>query len=233
MKRSTLFITSMLLVVLTGCSAVSGNEKNNSNITEGYEKEETAKVYDVSTEETQNENDRIDSVVIAENTWAYDVMDPFVVMEHSDYFFKVRVKTKEKTKYFIKNTTMPCSTYNLEVLDVLQNDDGIVSKNIKLAVNGGLVSMQEYVDSMDEETKQKTKTDKLTKKELKETVLIKDDAYYELQQGQEYYILVRDLTKDENYKGYYGMPVGGYGVFEEKDGAYINVLTDCIFDIQK
>ena len=36
---------------------------------------------------------------------------------------------------------------------------------------------------------------------------------------------IRDLTQDENYKGYYGMPEGGYDVFQEKDGLYVNVLT--------
>ena len=36
-----------------------------------------------------------------------------------------------------------------------------------------------------------------------------------------------DLTfrEYENYKGYYGLPEGGYDVSQEKDGLYINVLT--------
>ena len=47
----------------------------------------------------------------------------------------------------------------------------------------------------------------------------------ELEQKKEYYILVRDLTRSECYKGYYGMPDGGYDVFEEINGEYVNVLT--------
>ncbi len=75
------------------------------------------------------------------------------------------------------------------------------------------------------ETKEKTKTDKLSKKDLQKLVMISSESYYELEQGNEYYICIRDLTQDENYKGYYGMPEGGYDVFQEKDGLYVNVLT--------
>ena len=57
-------------------------------------------------------------------------------------------------------------------------------------------------------------------------ILINDESYYKLKQGLEYYILVRDLTDDDKYKGYYGMPEGGYDVFEEKNEEYINVLTN-------
>ena len=55
--------------------------------------------------------------------------------------------------------------------------------------------------------------------------MISSESCYELEQGNEYYICIRDLTQDENYKGYYGMPEGGYDVFQEKDGLYVNVLT--------
>lgn len=62
--------------------------------------------------------------------------------------------------------------------------------------------------------------------------MINDESYYELKQGQEYYILVRNLTNDENYKGYYGMGAGGYNVFQEKNEEYVNVLTNRTLDIQ-
>lgn len=233
MKKSMLFITTILLIASAGCSAADSSKDNNTNIAENLTKLDINNEDSSIVEKTQNSDDDVVSVISGENTWAYDVTDPLVVLENSDYYLKVRVKTKEKTKYFVKNAIMPSSTYNLEVLDVLQNDDGNISKNIKLAVNGGVVSMQEYVNTMDEETKKKTKADKLSKKELKENVMINDEAYYELKQGQEYYIFVRDLTNDENYKGYYGMPEGGYDVFEEKNGEYVNVLTGRTLDIQK
>lgn len=60
---------------------------------------------------------------------------------------------------------------------------------------------------------------------MQKQIIISNESYYELEQGNEYYICIRDLTQDENYKGYYGMPEGGYDVFQEKDGLYVNVLT--------
>ena len=128
---------------------------------------------------------------------------------------------------------MPDSTYNVEVLDVLMNDDGSVPKNIKLADSGGgIVSMQEFIDTKDEGAKLKLNADKLTPEELEEMILIKNESYYELVQGQEYYIFVLDLTDNDIYKGYYGLSAGGYNVFQEKDGEYINVLTNARLDIE-
>ncbi|MDE7423802.1 MAG: hypothetical protein K2N51_08935 [Lachnospiraceae bacterium] len=234
MKKLMLFITTVLLfIALAGCSASDNNKDNNTNIAKDLTKLDTDSGKSSTTEEPQNSDGDATTVISSETSWAFDVSDPSVVLKNSDYFLKVRVKTKEKTKYFVKNTIMPSSTYNLEVLDVLKNDDGTVPKNIKLAVEGGIVSMQDYVNTMDEDTKKKTKADKLSKKELKENVMINDESYYELKQGQEYYILVCDLTNDENYKGYYGMGAGGYDVFQEKNGEYINVLTNRTLDIQK
>ena len=128
---------------------------------------------------------------------------------------------------------MPSSTYNVKVLEVLKNDDDSIPKNIKLAVNGGIVTVQDYVNTMDEGTKSKANVDKLSKKELEEYVLINDESYYELEQKKEYFILVRDLTEDEAYKGYYGLPDGGYDVFEEINGEYVNVLTKKVLTIPK
>lgn len=233
MKKLMLFISVILLITLTACSASDNTKDNNTNIAKDLTKSDANSRDSSGTEKPQNNADDVAKVISSETSWAFDVSDPSVVLENSDYFLKVRVKTKEKTKYFVKNTIMPSSTYNLEVLDVLKNDDGTVPKNIKLAVEGGVVSMQDYVNTMDEDTKKKTKTDKLSKKELKENVMINDKSYYELKQGQEYYILVRDLTNDENYKGYYGMGAGGYNVFQEKNREYINVLTNRTLDIQK
>lgn len=233
MKKSMIFITTALLITLAGCSASNSSKDNNTNITKDLTKLDTDSGNISITKEPEYSNNDVARVISFETSWAFDISDPSVVLENSDYFLKVRVKTKEKTEYFVKNTIMPSSTYNLEVLDVLKNDDGTVPKNIKLAVEGGIVSMQDYVNTMDEDTKKKTKSDKLSKKELKENVMINDESYYELKQGQEYYILVCDLTNDENYKGYYGIREGGYDVFQEKNGEYVNVLTNHILDIQK
>lgn len=233
MKKLMIFITTALLIALAGCSASDNSKDNNTNMAKDLTKSDTDSENISTTEKPQNSNNDVARVISSETSWAFDVSDPSIVWENSDYFLKVRVKTKEKTKYFVKNTIMPSNTYNLEVLDVLKNDDGTVPKNIKLAVEGGIVSMQDYVNTMDEETKKKTKSDKLSKKELKENVMINGESYYELKQGQEYYILVSDLTNDENYKGYYGMREGGYDVFQEKNREYINVLTNRTLDIQK
>lgn len=226
MKKLKLFIVTMLLITLVGCSAPEAPKDNNSKMAENA----TILEDDSMMEEIPNSD--VVATISAENSWAIDVTNPLAVMENSDYFLKVRVKTKEKTKYFVKDVIMPSSTYNLEVLDVFKNDDGTVSKNIKLAVSGGIVSQQDYVNTMDEESKKKAKVDKLSKKELKENILIHDESYYELKQGQVYNIFVSDLTDDENYKGYYGMLEGGYDVFEEQDGKFINVLTGRTLEIK-
>ena len=223
MKKIFLLLSAIVIIALTGCSASDSKNEKSSN-----QKADLSQL-DITDENTSTEEKPETEDVVAnissESTWAYDVTDPLVVKENTDYLLKVKVKTKEKTKYFIKNAVMPASTYNLEVLEVLLNDDGSVPKNIKLAVNGGIVSMQDYVNTMDEDTKSKTNVNKLSQKELMESVLISDESYYEMKQGQEYYIFVRDLTNDENYKEYFGMPEGGYDVFEEKEGGYVNVLT--------
>lgn len=179
----------------------------------------------ISFEPKQETKQKIDTYISAECTWAYDVTDPEIVLENTDYLVKILVKTKEKTKYFVKNTIMPSSTYNVEVLDVISSGNATLPKNIKIAVGGGVVSMKEYVNTLDLKTKEKTKIDKLSKKDLQKQIMISNESYYELEQGNEYYICIRDLTQDENYKGYYGMPEGGYDVFQEKDGLYVNVLT--------
>lgn len=224
MKKIVLFMVTTLLFALVGCSSTDYSEKSSKVELDIGSND------DFKAEEQQKSD--VATVVSSESTWAYDVTEPTVVLQNSDYFLKVRVKTKEKTKYFIKNAVMPASTYNLEVLEVLVNDDGNVPRNIKLAVNGGIVSMQEYVNTMDEETQKKTNTANLSQKELEENVLINDESYYELEQDMEYYIFVRDLTDDINYKGYYAMPEGGYDVFAEDNGQYTNVLTGRVLEIQ-
>lgn len=103
-------------------------------------------------------------IYFGRGTWAYDVTDPEIVLENTDYLVKILVKTKEKTKYFVKNTIMPSSTYNVEVLDVISSGNATLPKNIKIAVGGGVVSMKEYVNTLDLKTKEKTKIDKLSKK---------------------------------------------------------------------
>lgn len=138
---------------------------------------------------------------------------------------------KGEAKYFIENQTMPSTTYRLEVVDVVWNDDGSVPKKIDLVIGGGVVSMQDYMDTLDEGTLGKMDVTTLYDAQRKEPVFIHDASYFELKQNQEYCIYVRDLTEDENYKGYYGIPAGGYGVFEEKDKTFVNVLTNARLDI--
>lgn len=224
MKKTSLFLAAILLVTLTGCSTPDVKKDSNSNNFEKITDLETDNKNDSNTEKFANNNI---SVVSAECSWAIDVTDPLVVMKNSDYFLRVRVRTKEKTKYFIKNSIMPSSVYNLEVLEVIKNNNNAerIPKNIKLVVNGGVVTKQEYANSLDKEAQEKAAVDKMSNKELTQKILIKDESYYELQQGQEYYIFVCDITDDENYKGYYCMREGGYDVFTENNGMYVNVLT--------
>ena len=211
------------ILAITIFSCIGCNE-NRTTLNDGADKIE---VYNTNiTYETNKETKKeIDTYVSAECTWAYDVTDPEAVLENTDYFVKVRVKTKEKTKYFVKNKIMPNSTYNIEVLDVISPENATLPKNIKIAVGGGTVSMEEYLNTLDLETKEKIETEKLSKKDMQKLIMISDESYFELEQGNEYYIFIRDLTQNENYKGYYGMPEGGYDVFWEEDGKYVNVLT--------
>ncbi|MBR3762009.1 MAG: hypothetical protein IKK59_04640 [Lachnospiraceae bacterium] len=230
MKKQFLLITMLLSMTLSACSYKSTGEAD-ADIAE-TQFTETGST-EVSHEEEVVQADNVVKVISAESSWAFNVLDPAVVCEHADYLLKIRVITKEKTKFFVKNSGMPDSTYNVEVLDVLMNDDGSVPKNIKLADSGGgIVSMQEFIDTKDEGAKLKLNADKLTPEELEEMILIKNESYYELVQGQEYYIFVLDLTDNDIYKGYYGLSAGGYNVFQEKDGEYINVLTNAKLDIE-
>ena len=77
---------------------------------------------------------------------------------------------------------MPNSTYNVKVLDIISPENATLPQNIKIAVSGGVVSMEEYVNTLDLETKEKTKTDKLSKKDLQKLVMISSESYYELEQ---------------------------------------------------
>lgn len=231
MRKNFFILIIICVIALTGCSNVVENADSDIFL-------EEQNLEGIATENVQPSNlgnvqaEEVAKVIFAESSWAFNVSDPSAVCEHADYLLKIRVKTKEKTKFFVKKSGMPARTYNVEVLDVLMNDDGNISKNIKLVVNGGIVSMQEFIDTKDEETKLKFNADKLTKKELEEMILIHDDSYYELMQDQEYYIFVRDLTDNDIFKGYYSMPDGGYDVFQEKNGEYINVLTDAKLDVE-
>ena len=218
MKRMSLFLVVTLLVALVGCSTTDIEKDNNLSSCKKTTLLETDSKEVSNKDNTQNKEEI--SVVSAECSWAIDVTDPSVVEENSDYFLKVRVKTKEKTKYFVKNSIMPSSTYNLEVLEIIKNNNNNknVPKNIKIAVNGGVVTKQEYVNTMDEESKKKTKVDTLSNSELKQKILIKDEGYYELEQGKEYYIFVYDITDDKNYNGYYCIREGGYDIFKNNNG---------------
>ena len=218
MKRMSLFLVVTLLVALVGCSTTDIEKDNNLSSCKKTTLLETDSK-EVSNKDNAQNKEEI-SVVSAESSWAIDVTDPSVVEENSDYFLKVRVKTKEKTKYFVKNSIMPSSTYNLEVLEIIKNNNNNknVPKNIKIAVNGGVVTKQEYVNTMDEESKKKTKVDTLSNSELKQKILIKDEGYYELEQGKEYYIFVCDITDDKNYNGYYCIREGGYDIFKNNNG---------------
>ena len=230
MKKQFLLITMLLSMTLCACSYKSTEEADADISTR--QSDETVGI-DVGHKEEDSQADNVVKVISAESSWAFNVLDPAVVCEHADYLLKIRVITKEKTKFFVENSSMPDSTYNVEVLDVLMNDDGSVPKNIKLADSGGgIVSMQEFIDTKDEGAKLKLNADKLTPEELEEMILIKNESYYELVQGQEYYIFVLDLTDNDIYKGYYGLSAGGYNVFLEKDGEYINVLTNARLDIE-
>lgn len=218
-----IILCSILAIAIVSSIGCYGNK---TTLEVGKKRSDDTHIFSESNQETK---EKVDQYVSAECTWAYDVTDPEVVLENTDYFIKVKVKTKEKTKYFIKNTMMPSSTYNVEVLEVLSPENVTLPKNIKIAVGGGVVSMEEYVSTLDLETKEKIKADKLSKKDLQKQIMISNESYYELKQGNEYYICIRDLTQDENYKGYYGMPEGGYDVFQEKEGRYVNVLTQKTF----
>lgn len=222
MKKIMTILAIALLVSV--CCIACDNEKN-SKVPEQNVLETDNDSGNSDSKAEEQEVSIVEKTITSESSWSYNVTDPVKVYEHSDYFLKIYVKSKNETKYFIENAIMPSSTYSVEVLEVLENEDGTIPKNIKLAMSGGIVTMQDYINTMDEETKSKINADKLTTKELEESVLIKDDSYYELGQGKEYYVFVRDLTNDENYKGYYGMPDGGYDVFEEINGEYVNVLT--------
>lgn len=216
-----IIIYGILAIAIFSCIGCNGNR---TTLNDGMDKIEVYNA-NISHEPNKETKKEIDTYVSAECTWAYDVTDPEAVLENTDYFVKVRVKTKEKTKYFVKNKIMPSSTYNIEVLEVISPENVILPKNIKIAVGGGTVSMEEYLNTLDLETKEKIETEKLSKKDMQKLIMISDESYFELEQGNEYYICIRDLTQDENYKGYYGMPEGGYDVFREEDGIYVNVLT--------
>lgn len=125
---------------------------------------------------------------------------------------KISFKPKQETKDKIDTYVSAERTWAYDVTNpetILENTDYLVKVQVK--------------------TKEKTKTDKLSKKDLQKLVMISNESYYELAQGNEYYICIRNLTQDENYKGYYGMPEGGYDVFQEKNGLYVNVLTQETF----
>lgn len=216
-KKILCSILVLTIFTIVGCN----NEKNALNDVD----EKVNDKIETSFEDNLEEKEKIVKYISAECSWAYDVTNPEEVLQNTDYLVRVKVKTKEKTKYFIKNALMPSSTYNMEILDVISPEESSLPKNIKLVVAGGVISMEEYVNSLDFETKEKLKTDELSEKELKQLIMISNESYYELEQGNEYIICIRDLTQDKDYKGYYGMPEGGYDVFQEKDGAYVNVLT--------
>lgn len=178
-----------------------------------------------ASDERQETTEKADTYVSMESSWAYDVANPEAVIENTDYFARVLVNTKEQTKYFVKNTVMPDSTYSVRVVDVISPENAALPESIRRAAGGGVVSLEEYANTLDSGTKEKTKTDELSEENMQKQVLVADESYYELEPGKEYCVCIRDLTRDRNYRGYYGMPEGGYDVFLEKGGTYVNVLT--------
>ena len=181
-----IILCSILAIIIFSSIGCNGNktvlndkaDKNGNNDTK------------ISFESKQETKEKIDTYISAECTWAYDVTNPETVLENTDYLVKVQVKTKEKTKYFVKNTIMPNSTYNVKVLDIISPENATLPQNIKIAVSGGVVSMEEYVNTLDLETKEKNKKQiNFLKKICKKLVMISSESYYELEQGNEYYIL--------------------------------------------
>ena len=222
--KKALLVMCCLVIMICGCTSVNTENKTKVNSSE-RDAAVAEKGYQRALEDHYMEIENSIPIISSEASWAYDITNPAEVFKYADFFLRVKITDVGETKYFVENTIMPSSTYRAEVIEVLESHDKMIPQNINLASKGGIVTMKDYVSTMDEGTKKKTNVEKLSDDEQDSKIMINDESYYELQQGKEYYILVKDLTEDDTYKGYYGLPEGGYDVFELLDGEYINVLT--------
>ncbi len=210
--KKILSLTMIVVLMLSSCGTKNETAKLNDT------KIDSANVQVINKSNNELETDNYVSTIVSEASWAYDVFDPAEVLQHNDFVIKVRVNTKEKAKFEMTNAPIPKVRYNVEVLDVLYGEEYDMTKNVQILFEGGEISSQDLYGHVGKESAEKMGLDK---KSL-ENILIINDAYYEMEQDNEYYLVVRKTDE----KNVYALPSVGYNIFYESEGRLYNVLTD-------
>lgn len=227
MKKNISILTALLFVIIfVACS--SGGEDELSKLDNLNDTLSVAKIETLGhTEEIKYPNSNIEeqenskemNTFISEASWAFDVSSTDLILEDSNYVIKVRVKTKEKAKFESKNAPIPKVRYNVEVLETLYGSDDL-PKNIKVIFEGGVVTAQDIYNHVDEISAKKMGLNKL---KGTEEFLLTNDAYYQMELGEVYYLTIRNTDEKNNV---YALPSAGYNIFYESEGKLFNVLSN-------
>ncbi len=171
-----------------------------------------------------NQTDYERILVQSEATWAIDVNDTKVVYDYYDVMLRVKVKEAEKASFDIDGYSLPISYYTVEVVDTLKGEK--VTDTIRIGdTSGGIVLYEEYLSTLDDATKEKMGITDVSREELAEKVGLMGEEFYALEEGEEYYICLISAQDDKEANADFYIGCGGYAVFEEKDGSFVNVLT--------
>lgn len=206
MKKPISIIMALLVgLSVTGC-ADTGNASE-SSAKETVTEEKTA-------EKSVTGNNCIGTVE-SQVSFASDPKVPENLIGDSASVLKVKIGEKKET-VFPEGLPYPLTKYSVEVTEVISGNPD--KKEItEISLMGGDVSAEEFMKANPSEVT-KFGMDKLSKDEARvKFISYKHDFDFDLTEGNEYIVILNDKNT---------VLLNGYGIFEKKGTAYLNVLTD-------
>lgn len=218
MKKNKLYIIGIALFATISVIALiffSSNVIKNANISS--EKEVVA---------TTNEKNIFGTFEMSAN-WAKDPLVPENIIEMSKNcaVIKAKIISVGEAKFLNEKDPSPYTPVEVEIEEIL---DGTLEKGNKtIYVEGGEIRVSEVLKTLNEAEKEKMELNKISEDEANNMFIIYEtEEDYKMELGNEYILVLSN--KDNSI-----VMANGYGIFVEKDGSIINVLTGNKLDIKR
>lgn len=145
----------------------------------------------------------------------------------SDAVYIVDNLVKGECKYSRKGNPLPTTFYSAKIVKSLkENKDDIENKldSISIGAQGGLITVRDYIDNLDENQKQILAIANTPEDDMNKYVKVTTDYYLELSNNSKYVVF---LGYDEEMD-FYNILAGGYGVYEynDKDSTISNTILE-------
>ena len=159
--------------------------------------------------------------------WAKDPLVPENIIEMSKNcaVIKAKIISVGEAKFLNEKDPSPYTPVEVEIEEIL---DGTLEKGNKtIYVEGGEIRVSEVLKTLNEAEKEKMELNKISEDEANNMFIIYEtEEDYKMELGNEYILVLSN--KDNSI-----VMANGYGIFVEKDGSIINVLTGNKLDIKR